>query len=96
MTAEATGDALVELYPCLKRLAFNFINTDHDDQMGDEVVFFCELIERLTDNHNGIKEVCVLVEPPFFYHWRGGRGTMVRRSFHDMPNPRGFPFGVED
>ncbi|XEU96952.1 hypothetical protein FSHL1_002237 [Fusarium sambucinum] len=45
--------------------------------------------------HRALKEVCVLVEPPQFYQWKRDQGITVR-SFHEMPNPNGFPFGVEE
>ncbi|CEI38858.1 unnamed protein product [Fusarium venenatum] len=45
--------------------------------------------------HRALKEVCVLVEPPQFYQWKRGQGITVR-SFHEMPNPNGFPSGVEE
>ncbi|KAL6924989.1 hypothetical protein FSST1_002263 [Fusarium sambucinum] len=45
--------------------------------------------------HRALKEVYVLVEPPQFYQWKRDQGITVR-SFHEMPNPNGFPFGVEE
>ncbi|CAF3467140.1 unnamed protein product [Fusarium graminearum] len=78
----------------LERLAFNLNWIEFYNIVFDEN-FFHDLVTRIAREHRSLQEVCVLFGPPRFDHWKRDRGVTLR-NFCEVPNPMGFPFGVED
>ncbi|OBS18043.1 hypothetical protein FPOA_09771 [Fusarium poae] len=92
--AAIIANTLKKRYRRLERLAFTSIWMQAYDIKFNET-FFHNLVGRIAREHRVLREVCVLVEPPQFYEWKRDQGTTIR-SFHEMPNRNGFPFGVEE
>ncbi|KAJ4268366.1 hypothetical protein NW762_002429 [Fusarium torreyae] len=68
----------------------------NDDQtLADEdwQPVFAKLMRKITDEHPGMQEVCILTERPQFYHWNGSTTRLRIRGNKRSAN---FPFGLED
>ncbi|EKJ68046.1 hypothetical protein FPSE_11857 [Fusarium pseudograminearum CS3096] len=87
-------NTLKKRYGRLQRLAFNCNWIDSYNIVLD-ANFFHNLVTRIAREHRSLQELCVLFEPPQFYHWKRDQGITIR-EYSKVPNPKGFPFGVED
>ncbi|KAM0559734.1 hypothetical protein ACHAPJ_004258 [Fusarium lateritium] len=77
------------------RMAIVAAGPNDDQTLTDEdwEPFFARLMGRITNEHPGLQEVCILTGRPRFYHWNG---VTTRLRIRGNTRSANFPFGLED